>query len=105
MYIPVAVFCQRGKLYRYDGDTREWKERGVGEMKLLLHQATGRYRLLLRREQVHKVVLNQLLTKDLEMKPLKTSNNALCWGALNHIEDDCRPEQLAVKFKVLIFFT
>jgi hypothetical protein len=97
-----AVFCQRAKLYRYDEDTREWKERGVGEMKLLLHQATGRYRLLLRREQVHKVVLNQLLTKDLDMQPLKTSNNAVCWGALNYAEEEPRTEKLALKFKVHI---
>jgi E3 SUMO-protein ligase RanBP2 len=73
-------------------------------MKLLLHQATGRYRLLLRREQVHKVVLNQLLTKDLDLKPMKTSNNAVCWGAINHAEEgEVRTEELAVKFKVCGF--
>lgn len=36
------VFCSRGKLYRFDKDTNQWKERGVGEMKLLKHQANGR---------------------------------------------------------------
>ncbi|XP_059487715.1 E3 SUMO-protein ligase RanBP2-like [Neocloeon triangulifer] len=94
------MFSHRAKLYRYDSNTREWKERGVGEMKLLYHQATGRYRLLLRREQVHKVVLNQLLTKDLEMKPMKLTNNALLWGGFNHAEEgEGKMEELAVKFK------
>ncbi|XP_065336958.1 E3 SUMO-protein ligase RanBP2-like isoform X2 [Cloeon dipterum] len=94
------IFAQRAKLYRYDTSTKEWKERGVGEMKLLYHQATGRYRLLLRREQVYKVVLNQLLTKDLELKKMATSNNAVCWGGFNHAEESGgKTEELAVRFK------
>nr|CAD7394596.1 unnamed protein product [Timema cristinae] len=47
-----VVFCQRAKLYRYDANTKEWKERGVGEMKILHHPTNHTFRLLLRREQV-----------------------------------------------------
>jgi len=47
-----AVFCHRAKLYRYESATKEWKERGVGEMKILHHPVKKTYRLLLRREQV-----------------------------------------------------
>jgi hypothetical protein len=47
-----AVFCHRAKLYRYEAATKEWKERGVGEMKILHHPIRKTYRLLLRREQV-----------------------------------------------------
>lgn len=48
----IAVFCHRAKLYRYESATKEWKERGVGEMKILHHPGKKTYRLLLRREQV-----------------------------------------------------
>ena len=47
-----AVFCSRAKLYRYETAAKEWKERGVGEMKILHHPVNKTYRLLLRREQV-----------------------------------------------------
>jgi hypothetical protein len=33
------LFCQRAKLYRFDNG--QWKERGVGEMKILRNENTG----------------------------------------------------------------
>ncbi|PNF19022.1 hypothetical protein B7P43_G11805 [Cryptotermes secundus] len=95
------VFCHRAKLYRYEAATKEWKERGVGEMKILHHPINNTYRLLLRREQVHKVVCNHLVTNDLTLKPLSSSNRAWCWGALNYAEEDePKVEELAVLFKL-----
>ncbi|XP_011170959.2 E3 SUMO-protein ligase RanBP2 [Solenopsis invicta] len=93
------VFCHRAKLYRYDNALKEWKERGVGEMKILHHVGHGSYRLLLRREQVHKVVCNFLITPDVEFHPLSTSNQAWMWAGMNYAEQEPCVEQLAVKFK------
>ncbi|KAL6255296.1 hypothetical protein P5V15_013636 [Pogonomyrmex californicus] len=96
------VFCHRAKLYRFHSDEKqrgEWKERGVGEMKILHHAGHGTYRLLLRREQVHKVVCNFLIIPDVEFRPLSTSNQAWMWAGLNYAEEEPCVEQLAVKFK------
>jgi len=94
------VFCHRAKLYRYDNATKEWKERGVGEMKILHHASHGSYRLLLRREQVYKVVCNFLITSDVEFLPLSTSDKAWMWAGMNYAEQEPCIEQLAVKFKL-----
>ena len=34
-----VLFCQRAKLYRFTD--KQWKERGIGEMKLLRNRETG----------------------------------------------------------------
>ncbi|XP_057333326.1 E3 SUMO-protein ligase RanBP2-like [Microplitis mediator] len=93
------VFSQRAKLYRFETETKEWKERGVGDMKLLHHVEKGTYRLLLRREQIHKIVCNFSISPDLEFQPLKTSDRSWMWVGMNYIEGELVLEQLAVRFK------
>ncbi|KFB38061.1 AGAP002982-PA-like protein [Anopheles sinensis] len=93
------LFGDRAKLYRYDSDTKEWKERGVGELKVLHHPVRNTYRLLLRREQIHKLVLNHAITAELAITPMNNSAKAFMWGAMNHAESPGQLEKLAVRFK------
>merc|ERR1719210_1450793 len=50
------LYSQRSKLYRFREG--EWKERGLGEARLLRSKASGRVRFLLRQEKTGKVVAN-----------------------------------------------
>uniref|UniRef100_A0A182W029 E3 SUMO-protein ligase RanBP2 n=1 Tax=Anopheles minimus TaxID=112268 RepID=A0A182W029_9DIPT len=93
------VFGERAKLYRYDSTTKEWKERGVGELKILHHPVRNTYRLLLRREQILKLVLNHAITGDLAVTPMNNSDKAFVWGAMNYAESPSQLEQLAARFK------
>lgn len=95
------LFSERAKLYRYDATNKEWKERGVGEFKVLHHPDRKSYRLLLRREQIHKCVLNMALTTDIQISPMKQSDKAFCWVATNFAEDTEKGEleSLSVRFK------
>ena len=45
-------FCVIDVLLRFVQDTKEWKERGRGDFKILKSSATGKARFLMRREQV-----------------------------------------------------
>lgn len=45
-----VLFDQRSKLFRFSEN--EWKERGLGQLKLLQNPTTKKVRLLMRREQV-----------------------------------------------------
>ncbi|XP_036926477.1 E3 SUMO-protein ligase RanBP2 isoform X3 [Sturnira hondurensis] len=93
------VFKERAKLYRWDRDVCQWKERGVGDIKILWHTLKNYYRILMRRDQVFKVCANHVITKTMELKPLNVSNNALVWTASDYADGEAKVEQLAVRFK------
>lgn len=72
-------FKQRAKLFRWDLD--QWKKLGVGDMKILFHPVKKYYRILMKHEQNLKMFANHIITKDMELKPMSTSANALVWTA------------------------
>lgn len=84
---------------RYATDSKEWKERGVGDIKILKHPVRGTYRVLLRREQIHKIACNHLITTEMQLKPMAGSETAVCWFAMDYAEDEAKLEHLAVRFK------
>ncbi|XP_052004955.1 E3 SUMO-protein ligase RanBP2 isoform X2 [Xyrauchen texanus] len=93
------LFKERTKLYRWDRELNQWKERGVGDIKILFHPVKKCYRVLMRRDQVLKVCANHPITKNIELKPMNTSTNALVWTATDYTEGGAKIEQLAAKFK------
>jgi hypothetical protein len=52
--------CSKCKLYRFDTGSNEWKERGVGQVKLLQHKANKKVRLLMRQDKTLKIRANHL---------------------------------------------
>jgi E3 SUMO-protein ligase RanBP2 len=55
-----ALFTHRAKLFRFVSG--EFKERGVGDFKILRHNQTGKTRCVMRREIVHKLCANFALS-------------------------------------------
>ncbi|RXN10640.1 E3 SUMO- ligase 2-like isoform X1 [Labeo rohita] len=94
------LFKERAKLYRWDRELSQWKERGVGDIKILCHPVKKCYRVVMRRDQVLKVCANHTISQRIELKPMNTSANALVWTATDYSEGDGKVEQLAVKFKI-----
>ncbi|XP_029652638.1 E3 SUMO-protein ligase RanBP2 isoform X1 [Octopus sinensis] len=96
------LFVQRSKLYRFDKSLNCWKEKGIGNMKILSHNGSVRFRLLFRREQVLKVACNHLLTTNLVLKRMFTSETAWCWVARDYTDEkEGTVEQFAVRFKTV----
>ena len=48
------------KLYRYDNDSGEWKERGVGQGRILQHKANRKIRFLMRQDKTLKIRSNHI---------------------------------------------
>ena len=51
-------FKMRAKLFKFDRDSREWKERGTGDVRLLKHRENSKTRLVMRRDKTLKVCAN-----------------------------------------------
>eukprot|EP01083_Nonionella_stella_P060502 157977_1 len=60
----IVVYKERVKLFRYAADSKEWKERGMGELKLLQHKDKKKIRALMRQEKTFKVVMNHVVNPD-----------------------------------------
>ncbi len=95
-----VLFKHRAKVYRFDKDAKQWKERGVGDMKILKHVQKNTFRVLLRREQIHKIACNHLISAEMELKPMSTSETAVTWFAMDYADDEAKLENLAVRFKL-----
>ena len=91
------LYYHRSKLFRFVEN--EWKERGVGEVRIRRNKHTNKARILMRREQVLNICMNHPLSKDLELKPMPNSKGkAWVWHAVDFAEDEQTDEQFAIKF-------
>jgi len=93
-----CYFNQRCKLYRFDNG--KWKERGVGEMKLLRHRVSAKARLVMRRDQVRKLCANHYINAEMKLEPFKTNELTVTWTAFNDSSEGISEDiLLAAKFK------
>lgn len=93
-----VLFEHRAKLFRFHN--KEWKERGLGDIKILENKATKKIRVLMRREQILKICCNHYITDKLDLKPMPNSNGkAWTWYAMDHSDDEPKCEQFSVRFK------
>ncbi|CAH8534874.1 unnamed protein product [Schistosoma rodhaini] len=120
----LCIFLRRCRAYRYVD--KAWKERGVGEVKVLVQPRTmptdaahfgprdivpleykltdiKRARILMRRDQVLKLCLNHPISHELPvLKPMgnMAGGNSLCWVGEDYSEGSASLETLAVRFKL-----
>ena len=94
-----TLFCHRAKLFRFDEPTKQWKERGIGDMKIVQHHQTMKVRLIMRRDQILKLCCNHYLTKEMRLKRLQTDRSWMWFTPSDFSDDKLQPENLAIRFK------
>jgi len=98
------LFRMRAKLYRWAKETNEWKERGLGDIKILKHEESGKVRILMRRDQTFKICCNHYLDPRMELSDHNGNEKAWLWTAFNDLSDDgmdltVKEELFAIRFK------
>jgi len=93
------LYKERAKLYRFDADSKEWKERGTGDVKLLKHKQTNKVRIILRQEKTLKLCVNHLVPP-MELKPNLGSDRAWTWASMDFADENNGAQRtFAIKFK------
>ena len=108
----------RAKLFKFDRESREWKERGTGDVRLLKHKDNGKTRLVMRRDKTLKVCANhygmlqasaerfyesglisQSVVPDMKLSPNVGSDRSWVWNAAADVsEGEPEPQTLAIRF-------
>ncbi|MCJ1298687.1 single stranded nucleic acid binding protein [Hypocenomyce scalaris] len=93
------TFKMRAKLFKFDRDSREWKERGTGDVRLLKHNDNGKTRLVMRRDKTLKVCANHYVVPDMKLSPNVGSDRSWVWNAAADVsEGEPEPQTLAIRF-------
>ncbi|XP_055304814.1 E3 SUMO-protein ligase RanBP2-like [Sitodiplosis mosellana] len=90
----------RATLYKFDSD-KNWEKLGAGEFKVLYNPGNHSYRLLLRCDRIHKLVLNMKLTIDLQINPMEWDERTFVLEGQNFAEEQKNGqfESLKIRFK------
>ncbi|KAF4551151.1 RanBP1 domain-containing protein 1 [Elsinoe fawcettii] len=93
------MFKMRAKLFKFDRDSREWKERGTGDVRLLKHKENGKTRLVMRRDKTLKVCANHYVVPDMKLSPNVGSDRSWVWNAAADVsEGEPEAQTLAIRF-------
>jgi Ran-binding protein 1 len=100
-----VLYKQRGKLFVF-GETlldkgtgnKVWKERGVGEVKLLKHRENNRIRVLMRQEKTMKLLINHFLDPRIVLTPNVGSDKSWVWVAFDFSEGSLIETTFALRF-------
>jgi len=94
-----VLFKMRAKLFRFDAESSEWKERGTGDVRLLSHRETKKVRLVMRRDKTLKVCANHVISTDMRLQPNIGSDRSWVWKvAADYSEQPPTSETLAIRF-------
>ena len=92
------IYKGRAKLDRWDDN--QWKERGLGDVKLIRSQASRKVSLVMRQDSTKKVIANFLLEEDplCTLLPHAGSDKAWLWMAHDFSEGEQKREKFAIRF-------
>ncbi|KAL1532592.1 Ran-binding protein 1 c [Salvia divinorum] len=88
----------KAKLYRFDKEGNQWKERGVGMVKLLKHKETSKIRLVMRQNKTLKICANHLVLPTMSVQEHHGNDKSCVWHAADFSDGELKEETFCVRF-------
>lgn len=94
-----VIYKIRAKLFRFDTEAKEWKERGTGDVRFLKHKSSGKVRLVMRRDKTLKICANHYILGDSQLKPNVGSDRSWVYNVASDVsEGEPEAQTLAIRF-------
>lgn len=93
-----AILDLKAKLYRYDKDGNQWKERGAGTVKLLKHKETKKVRLVMRQSKTLKICANHLVLPTMSVQEHSGNDKSCVWHATDFADGELKDELFCIRF-------
>ncbi|KAK9677924.1 hypothetical protein RND81_11G176300 [Saponaria officinalis] len=88
----------KSKLYRFDKDGNQWKERGSGTVKFLKHKVTGKVRLVMRQSKTLKICANHLIIAGMTVQEHAGNDKSCVWHASDYADGELKDEMFCIRF-------
>ncbi|KAL3844262.1 hypothetical protein ACJIZ3_001665 [Penstemon smallii] len=88
----------KSKLYRFDKEGNQWKERGVGTVKLLKHKESGKVRLVMRQNKTLKICANHLVLPTINVQEHHGNEKSCVWHAADFADGELKEELFCIRF-------
>ncbi|KAL5997436.1 Ran-binding protein 1 c [Asimina triloba] len=88
----------KAKLYRFNKEGNQWKERGVGSVKLLKHKESGKVKLVMRQAKTLKICANHLVVPSITIQEHPGNEKSYVWHASDFAEGALREEMFYLRF-------
>ena len=86
------------KLYRFVQETNEWKERGVGQSRVLQHKDHKRCRYLMREEKTLKIRANHIIMPGTQIQEHGGNEKAVVFNCVDFSDEEMKPELFCIRF-------
>jgi len=93
-----VLLDMKAKLYRFDKDGNQWKERGAGTVKLLKHKETGKVRLVMRQAKTLKICANHLVLPSMSVQEHSGNEKSCVWHAPDFSDGELKEELFCIRF-------
>ena len=77
---------------------KSWRERGIGEIRILRHKHHQRLRILMRQEKTMKVIINHALDPRITLEPNVGSDRSWVWSAFDFAGGELTETVFAIRF-------
>ncbi|KAF5782212.1 putative Ran binding domain, PH-like domain superfamily [Helianthus annuus] len=93
-----AILDLKAKLYRFDKDGNQWKERGAGSVKFLKHKKTEKVRLVMRQSKTLKICANHLVISSMSVQEHSGNDKSCVWHAADFSDGELKDELFCIRF-------